>query len=1208
MRSFIIRLLFILPLLLLGFNQLKASHIAGGELTYEHVSGNNYKFTLKISFFCSGFAGNPTAADLNVAGGLGTTTLKNSCNATVLTSANWVAVDTILVTPICTGSLTSCNGGTVKGIEQYVFEQTVTLNPQCDAWKMSVRYNARNPSDNLQSNGALYIETSLNTLTDNSNSSPVFTSLPSPALCVAQTVTYSYGAVDPDGDSLTFDFADARSNESSTLLYSTNVTLPLSGMSINTSTGDLSFTAPNNDGEYTVVVLCKEYDRTTKKLLGTVMRDIQFAVDFCVGNDEPSVSTGGILTDVNGGARKDSLTVITKAGSSLCFKMPFIDTDASDTLTVTTNAGTALSGIVTTSSSGVNPDTVEICWSVPASASGTFNVSIDAKDDACPLNASVSVTAQIEIEGDLNFADITYVKETCDGLGDGQLTAIHTGGIGPFSYRWDSAGVAISDTTKTITNVPTGVVYGVYVVDLFDMDSLYGGTENLPATLPVYVSGATSVNPVGCAGGCTGSITLGSVTGGNVGTGGYNYIWSPSGATNKNPTNLCAGQHLVTISDDNGCDSSFVFTIAQSPSVSVDIVDSSMVSCKGGNDGSAKARAFTTACGIYGTSNPKCPTTTDATIGAGTGTNTFNTYPAPIGQLNNSKQQYLYLASEIQAQGLSAGRISKLSFETGAQPIFSGLSNYEISIGCTDSTDLDSGFVSGLFKVFSQSNYSFNPFLSEITFTFDQEFVWDGNSNIVVQICYDKQTAGFPSNASTKLTTTAFNSTAMFNSATEEACLEDSANVISKDRPNATFKYCDAGISYSWNSNPIQTDSIASNLVANTYIVTATNLVGCDAKDTVVITEPALGIVLSSTVVNDLDCKGDTNGSISVEVTGGTLAYGFDWFNVPGVLTSPDSVATNLRGGTLYQVAVVDGNTCKDTIDVQLTEPSGITFGTSTQVDVLCKGLSTGSITVVPSGGTGPYSPTYTWNPNVSTTSTATLLAAGSYSVTATDANGCTNDTTFIITEPTNGITFGTSTQVDVLCKGLSTGSITVVPSGGTNPFSPTYTWNPNVSTTSSATLLAAGSYSVTATDANGCPGDTTFTITEPATTTTFGGSSQIDVLCKGASTGSITVVPSGGVLPYSAAYTWSPNVSTTSTATLLAAGSYSVTATDANGCESDTTFVISEPATTTNFGGSSQIDVLCKGLSTGSITVVPSGGALPYSATYTWNPNVSTT
>jgi hypothetical protein len=223
-------------------------------------------------------------------------------------------------------------------------------------------------------------------------------------------------------------------------------------------------------------------------------------------------------------------------------------------------------------------------------------------------------------------------------------------------------------------------------------------------------------------------------------------------------------------------------------------------------------------------------------------------------------------------------------------------------------------------------------------------------------------------------------------------------------------------------------------------------------------------------------------------------------------------------------------------------------------------------------GGTAPY--TYLWS-NGATTEDLAGITAGTYTVTITDANGCTTTASVTITEPT--ATLGaTTTQTDVLCFGNSTGAIDLTINGGTAPYA--YLWS-NGATSEDLTNIAAGTYDVTITDGNGCTITSSVTITEP-TATLAATTTQTDVLCFGNSTGAIDLTITGGTAPY--AYLWS-NGATSEDLAGITAGTYTVTITDANGCSTTASVTITEPTATLG-ATTTQTDVLCFGNSTGAV------------------------
>ena len=249
-----------------------------------------------------------------------------------------------------------------------------------------------------------------------------------------------------------------------------------------------------------------------------------------------------------------------------------------------------------------------------------------------------------------------------------------------------------------------------------------------------------------------------------------------------------------------------------------------------------------------------------------------------------------------------------------------------------------------------------------------------------------------------------------------------------------------------------------------------------------------------------------------------------------------------------YTVTVTDANGCMDTQAFIITQPTVVNATAGTQVNVSCNGATNGSAIVAVTGGTGAY--TYVWAPSGGTAATATGLAAGTYTVTVTDANGCVDTQAFTITQPTQ--LTATMTQTNVSCNGGTNGTASVTPSGGTMPYS--YSWSG--STASSVSNLSAGTYTVTITDANGCSIVRIFEITQPAplaATTT-----QTNVSCNAGNNGTATVNVTGGTMAYT--YEWAPSGGTAATANGLAAGTYTVTVTDANGCSATQSVTITQP------------------------------------------------
>ncbi len=399
-------------------------------------------------------------------------------------------------------------------------------------------------------------------------------------------------------------------------------------------------------------------------------------------------------------------------------------------------------------------------------------------------------------------------------------------------------------------------------------------------------------------------------------------------------------------------------------------------------------------------------------------------------------------------------------------------------------------------------------------------------------------------------------------------------------------------LTYSWNSNPVQTTTTATGLKAGTYTVTITDANTCSIQKQAIITEPN-AIVTSIASQTNVLCFGNSTGSATVLANGGTGILSYSWDTVPVQTTA---TAIGLAAGT-YHLTVSDAKGCYKVQEVIITQPSaGLSSTISNSTNVSCFGGNNGTATASVSGGTAPYS--YSWNTlPVQTLATATGLKAGNYGVLISDLNGCSTSTSVTITEPI-GMTASITAQTNVFCSGNSTGSATVTANGGTLPY--TYSWNTTpVQTSDVAVNLPIGTYTVTITDAKGCSTTTQATITEPNGIVTSI-ASQTNVDCFGNNTGAVTISASGGA--GTLIYSWDTTpVQTTPTLTGLIAGTYHLTVTDANNCTKVQTVIITQPAEIV-IATDLEKDITCFNAANGEIKITITGGTLNYKIAWTKN------
>ena len=406
-----------------------------------------------------------------------------------------------------------------------------------------------------------------------------------------------------------------------------------------------------------------------------------------------------------------------------------------------------------------------------------------------------------------------------------------------------------------------------------------------------------------------------------------------------------------------------------------------------------------------------------------------------------------------------------------------------------------------------------------------------------------------------------------------QASVSSATNVTCNGAANGAISISVSGgnsYSYAWSDGGVTTEN-RSNLAPGSYTVTVTSA-GCTATASATITQPSA--LSATTQVTNVSCFGQSNGSITVNATGGTPSYSF----------TPSGL-TNLSSGA-YTITVSDANSCTTTVSAQVTQPAAIVV-IDTITNLPCSGGgNTGAVHIGVSGGTAAY--TYNWS-NSTHTQDLNNLAAGTYTVTVIDANSCSASLTAIVSNA-GSLTIQPDVT-EVTCNGLSNGAISIVPTGGTSPYQ--FSWS-NSTTTQNLSGLAAGSYIVTVSDNAGCTLINSISVTQPQVLAVAASSTNIN--CYGAVNGAINLNVTGGTNPYS--YTWSGTSQTTQNIGNLGAGAYTVTATDANHCSATASAAITQPDSLSL--GLTVTNVSSFGGSDGGITLAVSGGTTGYS--YNWS------
>lgn len=333
-----------------------------------------------------------------------------------------------------------------------------------------------------------------------------------------------------------------------------------------------------------------------------------------------------------------------------------------------------------------------------------------------------------------------------------------------------------------------------------------------------------------------------------------------------------------------------------------------------------------------------------------------------------------------------------------------------------------------------------------------------------------------------------------------------------------------------------------------------------------------------------LSCAKDQNVNIASSITGGTAPFRYTWNN-----GSPSSVLSNVGAGR-YSLSVSDANGCRGTRSIVIDEPAALMLAMIPE-NVSCFGANDGSIIATGMGGTGNLN--YLWSDG-NVQNNRNSLRAGNYCVTVTDANGCRMSDCRNITSPSE-LKIDSIRLRQPTCSDRRDGQATVLASGGTGALD--YQWNdPQGQISSTANSLAPGQYQVMVSDSNNCMVNQTINIVAPAALTLQINTQSIK--CKGGNDGQARIQVNGGTKPYR--YTWETANQNDTTASMLSAGSYGITITDANNCSTEGRAIINEPANGLSLS-LEQVQQGCFGAKQNSARALPSGGSgAPY--TFQWS------
>ena len=719
----------------------------------------------------------------------------------------------------------------------------------------------------------------------------------------------------------------------------------------------------------------------------------------------------------------------------------------------------------------------------------------------------------------------------CFGENTGSVSVTATGGVSPYTYRLDTGPFQDNGSFGSLSA-------GDYIITVRDANNCERQIQVEITQPEAALSGTVIVTDVACYGDSTGSVNL-SVTGGTLP---YTFLWSNEAET-EDISGVPAGSYSVTVSDSNGCTILASASVEQpAEALTGSIVSLTHVSEHGESNGSI------TVSGSGGRS----PYSYSLDEGEFQPSGTFGSLSAgsySIRVMDASSCIFIIPFVINQPDPLiisisSQTNVACFGENTGSVSVTAtgGVSPYTYRLDTGPFQD------NGSFGSLSAGDYIIT--------------VRDANNcerQIQVEITQPEA---------------ALSGTVIV---TDVACYGDSTGSVNLSVTGGTLPY-----TFLW-SNEAETEDI-SGVPAGSYSVTVSDSNGCTIHASASVEQPAEALTGNVESVTNVLEHGGSNGSITVSGSGGTPPYSY---SLDEGEFQPSGTFGSLSAGT-YIILIRDAGMCLFELTVTVTQPKlPLAAMISDRSDISCNGANDGTVTVEGLGGSMPYLYSLEGG-EFQSSGTFSGLTVGTYTITVRDDDLDQVDIVFDISQP-DPLTVAVSGD-DIKCYGGSTGRVTAIPSGGTEPYS--YWWNSApAQTTAVATGLPAGTYTVTVTDSNGCTVTNSVTISQPLTDMEIS-IEQENVTCNGGSDGSATAFVTGGLEPYSFSWNTDPE-QTKENVSGLPAGTYTITVTDSYGCAKSHEVTIDEPLPITV--NPNVIPCSCPDSEDGAIDLVIEGGNSPY-------------
>ena len=1069
--------LFVSLFICLIANQTFASHMMGMDISYTCLGGNVYHITLSFYRDCAGINA-PTSATINAE----SASTGLTATATLNTTINGVEVS-----PLCASQISqsSCNGGPLPGVQQYVYEGDITLPGVAGDWIVYYEDCCRNAAiTNIAaaSSYGIRIECHIDNTNGLCDNSPVFTTLPVPYICANQPFNYNHGAFDIDGDSLAYTLIDPMDwlgGAPIPYIAPFSPAYPLStttgSVVFDPTTGQMSFT-PNATQITVVAVRVDEYRNGV--WVGSTTRDIQLVILNCT-NQVPQV---GSPTNVSGGYATGSTYFEVCPGQALSFQLQGTDPDVGQNLTVTTNLAAVIPG-ANVSTSGTNPVTINFNWQPSGTDTGFHSFTLTIHDDACPIQGQQIYSYQIYVLAGTSAGP----DQTICGNMSAQLQA--TGGT---VFQWTPA-TGLSN--QNISNpIATPTVTTTYVVN----SNLTGGCSNTDTMVVFVVPDFTYTVTPTLDTICLNQQSQLSIVG-SAGGAPYTYSWTPAasllGANTGTPSaspSVNTTYH-VTITNYGGCtkyDSAVVVVAGIAPPLN--LVATPQTICVGQT---SQLDMNPVVGGNY------CTPTYSIACSSGDFIDnfTFNTLSNLASGCNGSPNNYIYYVG-TPTTTVNLGSTYPISMQAGASwgqgfgvwidynqnGSFADPGEFVYTSGISG-TSLFSGNVTipvtaipGWTRLRVLCRYATVPGAGDycVSGTFgeceDYDLYIDGgsltyqwspasslsNPNIKNPVATPLTTTtytltvtsgGFCSNTDTVIVNVITNYTTSAGNDTS-VCFGQSATLHAAPANNWTWTSIPAGFSSNL-QNPVVTPSVVT-----TYVLFAQNASGCGAFDTVVVHFNQLSGL--SAGVDVTICQGDTTQLASA---GTWVAYSWS----PALGLSNPNVANPLAfptSTTSYILLATDANGCQgfDTMVLTVDVPLNLVMTGDT---ITCPGIPVNI--GVDQGTTFLWSPiSYVADPQAQNTTAAPMVPT-TYMVAVQDQFGCYSyDSVFIDIYPPTPV-YASDDQSIYLGE---TAILSAYMQGGVS-----FVWSPAEGISNPGTQsvevspLVTTTYTVTGTNAYGC-------------------------------------------------------------------------------------------------------------------------------------------